>query len=310
MYTIKQAASRAGVSVPVLRQWERRYGVVRPARTASGYRTYDDAAIARVRAMRKLVDDGWSPSAAAARIVDLDDTEVHELAQAQASVGAPGGRGIDGEDLVEAFVHAAVKLDQAGLELVLDEMFSRGAFEQVAERFLLPALRRLGDAWATGDLDVAGEHAASHAILRRLAVAYQASASPSRDRGVVLVGLPPGARHELGALVFSIAARRAGLPVVYLGADLPVADWLEAATQTDAAAAVVGVVAAGDVVAAAALVEALHAARPGMPVAVGGQAAGQADTAGTLLLPNGVSASVEAVRTAIGTSRSGSFARP
>jgi DNA-binding transcriptional MerR regulator len=36
MYNIKEAAARAGVSVPVLRAWERRYGVVAPARTRSG----------------------------------------------------------------------------------------------------------------------------------------------------------------------------------------------------------------------------------------------------------------------------------
>ena len=42
MYTIKQAAARTGVSVPTIRAWERRYGVVGPARTTAGYRLYDD----------------------------------------------------------------------------------------------------------------------------------------------------------------------------------------------------------------------------------------------------------------------------
>ena len=43
MYTIKEAAARTGLSVPVLRAWERRYGIVSPTRTAGGYRVYDDA---------------------------------------------------------------------------------------------------------------------------------------------------------------------------------------------------------------------------------------------------------------------------
>ena len=37
MYTIKQASLRSGVSVPLLRQWKRRYDVVHPARTDSGF---------------------------------------------------------------------------------------------------------------------------------------------------------------------------------------------------------------------------------------------------------------------------------
>jgi methylmalonyl-CoA mutase cobalamin-binding subunit len=130
-------------------------------------------------------------------------------------------------------------------------------------------------------------------------VAFQASGLPARDRGMVLVGLPPGARHELGALIFSIAARRAGLPVMHLGADLPVADWLDAAMQTDAAAVVVGVVSRMDVASAQALVDALQAARPMMPIAVGGQAADQVIASGVLALPAGVTAAVDAVRAAI-----------
>ena len=300
MYTIKQAASRAGVSVPVLRQWERRYGVVSPARTASGYRTYDEPAIARVRAMRQLVDEGWAPNAAAASVVQLDDAAVASLvARRLPGVAEPDRATVAAGDLVDAFERAAASLDPAALELVLDEMFGRGAFEQVAERYLLPALRRIGEAWESGTVDIAAEHAASHAVLRRLAVAFQAAGWPAREGGPVLVGLPPGARHELGALIFSIAARRAGLPVMHLGADLPVADWLDAAIQTDASAVVVGVVSGPDVASAGAVVEALRAARPLMPVAVGGHAARDVTAPGVLILPEGVTAAVDAVRSAI-----------
>ena len=44
MYTIKEAAAPAGLTPTVMRAWQRRYGVVEPARTASGYRLYDVAA--------------------------------------------------------------------------------------------------------------------------------------------------------------------------------------------------------------------------------------------------------------------------
>src|SRR6187431_1991425 len=69
MYTIKEAALRTGLTEPVLRAWERRYGVVTPARTAGGYRVYDETALRRLRSMRRLIADGWSASSAAAAIV-------------------------------------------------------------------------------------------------------------------------------------------------------------------------------------------------------------------------------------------------
>ena len=56
MYTIKQAAARTGLTIPTIRAWERRYAIVTPARTAAGYRLYDEAAIERLAAMRTLVE--------------------------------------------------------------------------------------------------------------------------------------------------------------------------------------------------------------------------------------------------------------
>ena len=69
MYRITQTAIRSGVSVPLIRAWERRYGIVRPQRTASGYRMYDDAAIDTLVRMRELTEAGWSASEASRAIL-------------------------------------------------------------------------------------------------------------------------------------------------------------------------------------------------------------------------------------------------
>jgi MerR family transcriptional regulator, light-induced transcriptional regulator len=265
MYTIKQAAARTGLTVPVLRAWERRYGIVTPARTPSGYRVYDDEAIARISAMRRLVDAGWAPSTAAAAIVAGTAPAPTE------ALPVPGGPAQGDLALREAFVAAAGALDAGGIEGILDEMFALRSFERVASDYLLPAVVAVGDAWQAGRIDVAAEHLASQAVLRRLAAAYQAAGRPDIDSGAVIVGLPPGSRHALGALAFAIAARRAGMPVVYLGPDLPIDDWVAAAGRVRARAAVVGVVTAGDRGPARRVAEALRSARPGIVVAFGGR---------------------------------------
>ncbi len=305
MYTIAEAARRAGVSVPVLRAWERRYRIVQPARTAAGYRLYDEAAIARVRALRRLVDEGWTPSTAAARIraeglpaeaVAADGTERPGTAGPVAPAVAGAGSG----PLITAFVDAAARLDEAAVGAVLDEMFARGSFERVAGDLLMPALVALGEAWAQGGLSVAAEHLATAAVHRRLSGAFDAAGGDTRlagGHGRVLVGLPPGARHELGALAFAVIARRAGLSVVYLGPDLPVDDWLRAAGELradgHARAAVLGVVTRADRAAAKRVIDALRVARPDLVVAVGGRAARHRD--GIVRLPDPLPAAVAAL---------------
>ena len=311
MYTISQAAARSGVSVPLLRAWERRYGIVVPKRTSTGYRLYDDAALDRVRTMRRLVDAGWTPSTAAAAILSGEPIPDGDGGRPRPATDAArrAGEGANPDaDLVGAFVAAAEALDPDRLEAVLDSMFARGTFEAIADAHLLPALAAVGEAWASGRLSIAAEHAASHAALRRLAAAYLAAGRPAPSRGAILVGLPPTVRHELGALAFSTAARRAGLPVLYLGPDLPVADWVATALETSARAAVIGTLTESDVPPAVAVAEGLHAALPNLLICFGGQTASRAGELASgaaprdlaLVLPEPLEAAVGALSDALG----------
>jgi DNA-binding transcriptional MerR regulator/methylmalonyl-CoA mutase cobalamin-binding subunit len=295
MYTIKEAATRTGLTVPVLRAWERRYGVVAPVRTPGGYRVYDDAALARLRSMRRLVDEGWSPSTAAAAIKagtePVDDIESH-------GVERPPGR------LVGQLVDAAAAIDSSRIERLLDEMFAGGTYERVVDDQLIPALHALGDAWAEGNVSVAGEHVASNAILRRLAASFQAS-GPGRDQSrPVLVGMAPGAHHELGALIFATALRRHGLPVAYFGADLPLEDWVAAAERKEGRAVVIGAVMPADAAEAVSVAQALRAARPDLLIAFGGPAAPDPDavapsSAQVIRLPAALSDAVATLASAL-----------
>lgn len=264
MYTIKQAARLTGVPEASLRAWERRYGVVTPRRTESGYRIYDDESVATVSAMRRLVQAGWSP-AVAARTVRPGASP----SPASRDPRDDPGHGENAATHMELFLSSAALLDPEGIEESLDRGFALGSFEHVVESWLFPTLEALGESWRRGEVDVAAEHAASAAVHRRLSVAYQAAASRSRG-ATVLVGLPPGSRHELGALAFATALRRRGVDVLYLGADVPALSWDKAVRTRSARAAVMAVVTAEDRPGAAAVAGRLRCSHPDLVVATGG----------------------------------------
>ncbi len=288
MYTIKQAAVRSGVNVALLRAWERRYGIVSPSRSDSGYRLYDEEAIGRLRAMRALVDEGWSARQAAERIGASSADELALLGRRPAAD--------DGRSPIEVFVEGAAAIDPATIERALDDIFASGSFERVVENLLYPALHALGDAWARGEVDVAGEHAASAAAVRRLSAAFEAAGSVEADGRPVLVGLPPGVRHEAAALAFATALRRVGVQVIYLGPDVPVPSWVAAAARTDAGAIAFGVVMEGDVSAANDVVRAVREAHPELPVAVGGRLSAGVGDGAVLRLPDPLVEAVEVMR--------------
>src|SRR3954454_14021473 len=122
MYTIKQASQLTGVSETSLRAWERRYGVVVPHRNDSGYRLYDEEALAAVSTMSRLVHDGWSAGEGAEAVLKgtvpaaVDDV-----------VGRETSDGLDQPNAVtymQRFLTSAALLDTAGIEESLDGGFA------------------------------------------------------------------------------------------------------------------------------------------------------------------------------------------
>jgi MerR family transcriptional regulator, light-induced transcriptional regulator len=269
MYTIKRASEMVGVPVATLRAWQRRYGVVNPGRSASGYRLFGADDIAVLRRMQALVASGWSPKEAAAAAAstepDLESEPTDLPRDKMPRSRAARGAGTEMGDLVAA----AAALDPVAITRLLDDHFAKGSFEQVVDGWLLPELERLGRAWADGAVSVAGEHLAAAAVQRRLSAAFDAAALDSARSPLLLTGLPPGCRHELGILAFATAARRQGLAVVHLGSDLPLRDWLTAADRHQPDAVVIAVPTLNDVAPALEIVEGFAARRE--LIAIGGR---------------------------------------
>ena len=270
MYTIKRAAEVTGISVATLRAWERRYGVVSPQRSDGGYRLYGPDEVRTLAVMNSLVNEGWSAREAAAETISrLSSRDPGEGGRnGGASTLRPPSGGIQSED-AEALIRAAERLDSASASAVLDARFALGTFEHVIDDWLMPTLRRVGEEWAHGRLTVAGEHLVAYAVQRRLAAAYEAASSRA-DGPALIIGLPPGARHELGLLAFAVAARRVGFSTVYVGADLPVADWLTAVEARSAVGIVLAVPRLEDIVPAQKSVDARRPERPQLVVGLGG----------------------------------------
>src|SRR4051794_8570002 len=286
MYTIKQASRLTGVSETSLRAWERRYGVVVPGRTESGYRLYDEEALAAVSAMRRLVAEGWS-AAKAAEAVRSGTVPAAPVLQQLGN----GGAEPPAVAYLERFLASAARLDTAGIEQCLDGGFALGSFEHVIDTWLFPALEALGEGWARGEIDVSGEHAASHAAHRRLSAAFDAAGSRSRGPAVV-VGLPSGSQHDLGALAFATATRRRGMDVLYLGANVPVSSWEAAVRSRDARAAVLSVVTPEDRPAAVAVAERLLGGVPVPLVCAGGASAANL-AGGVQTLPSSIGSAAQ-----------------
>ena len=59
-YPIREVSQLTGVNPVTLRAWQRRYGLIKPGRTASGHRLYSDADVQLIRQILSWLDKGVS----------------------------------------------------------------------------------------------------------------------------------------------------------------------------------------------------------------------------------------------------------
>lgn len=203
---IGELARRTGVSPELLRAWETRYELLRPARSPGGFRLYSAADETRIRRMTRLIAGGVSAAEAARQALTGDDVQ------------APTGSTIiDG--LADSLRTALDEFDGAGAHSAFDRLLASVSVEVVLADVVLPYLRDLGGRWAAGRASVAQEHFASNLIRGRLLALAR-----DWDTGhgpVLLLACLPGEAHDLGLIVFGILAARRGWRVTFLGADTP-----------------------------------------------------------------------------------------
>ena len=252
---IGELARRTGTSPELLRAWEQRYGLLRPSRSDGGFRLYSDQDEARVSRTKTLIAQGLSTSEAARRaLVPGGDPREMEADVAAATVG-----------LADELREALDRFDDESADRVLDRMLAALSVETAMQEVLLPYLHLLGDRWATGEVSVAQEHFASSLIRGRLlglARGWGVGGGPS-----LLLACPPGEEHDLGLIMFGIAAWRRGWRIIYLGQDTPIAT-IDQAVEVVEPSLVVLAIAEGTLIGSHAHELRRLAAR--VPVAVGG----------------------------------------
>src|SRR5512145_2624110 len=103
-YALGAVVRLTGLSAHVIRAWERRYGAVRPQRSAGGTRRYSEDDVARLRLLATAVAQGHRIGA----LAGLSDDAIERLL-------APPGRA-PAASPVDELVALAERLDAAGLE--------------------------------------------------------------------------------------------------------------------------------------------------------------------------------------------------
>lgn len=223
LHPIGVVARRTGISLHVLRAWERRYAVVTPVRTPGGQRLYTDADIQRLHLLREVTESGRSIS----QVAELSDEELAALA----AEDVPRGVSPLEETVAwyrETCLSAGERMNGDLVHATLMRAVVALRPREFMDDVLLPLLHEVGARWHAGTIGPVHEHVVSQAtrrVLHWLLGAYESVAHGP----LLLTTTPEGELHEFGAMAVSAAALEEGWRVVYLGPSLPAEEIVRAA---------------------------------------------------------------------------------
>ncbi|RMH35810.1 MAG: MerR family transcriptional regulator [Nitrospirae bacterium] len=218
-FRIHRVAKLTGLSVHTIRAWERRYGLVNPARSTNRYRVYTDEDILVLRYLKEQTDQGVPISELAQR------GRESLLAEARRSrwLSPPPER--SGDRLLADLQQALVDWDRRTFEEKLNGAIAVVPMDEACERILFPLQRAVGDLWHAGRIGVAQEHFATQLVKQKIAAAMNQLRAATRGPEIV-VACPEGEYHDIAAQAVAYTCLSLGFPVSFLGANVPTTELL------------------------------------------------------------------------------------
>ncbi|HEY9898360.1 MAG TPA: MerR family transcriptional regulator [Pantanalinema sp.] len=262
-YQIKAVCQLTGLSSDVIRAWERRYGAISPVRAERNLRLYSERDVARLLLLKQATGAGH----AIGRIATLADADLASLVTPVAPARAHD-QGLPAQRIIAAIE----RLDYTAADEALGQAAVVIPAAQLIREVVLPVLEHVGARWSQYPLGIAAEHLAT-SLLRSLLGALLRTRHIDRLHAPVLLGTLPGEPHEMGLLVAALTIASCGVPVCYLGPNLPASGLALAAKQIGAFAVGISVVNSPDEAQLSELDRLASELAPGTALWLGGQGA-------------------------------------
>lgn len=213
-FTIKDLENLTGIKAHTIRIWEQRYSFLKPQRTDTNIRYYNNEELKKILNIALLNKYGYKIS----HIDRMSETEINDKIMTLNNAMAQQERVIN--DLIQQMVDLNIEAFEANLT----EYIRLRGIEKTINHIIFPFMERIGVLWITGHINPAQEHLVSNLIRQKLIVGTETVMSHLKVDQTGLLFLPEGEFHELGLLFIQYLLKSRGISVLYLGANVPIED--------------------------------------------------------------------------------------
>jgi len=221
---ISAIEKETGLTKDVIRKWESRYGFPCPERDDNGDRLYPADQIDRLRLIRRLMGAGFRPG----KIVGLGLAELDALVR---QISPPPDN--PPSDYARQVLAALTSHDLPRLRDLFKQQWARDGLASFIGVTLAQLTTVIGESWLRGDIRLFEEHLYTEAALDILHEAIR-TVTGSAQAPRLLLATPSGEVHTLGLMMAEAIAAMEGGHCIRLGAQIPTAELVAAATACDA----------------------------------------------------------------------------
>jgi DNA-binding transcriptional MerR regulator/methylmalonyl-CoA mutase cobalamin-binding subunit len=181
-----------------------------PTRTPKGHRIYTQNDIELINRIVGLLDRGISIGQAS-HSLGKKTVEPAASRQEQASPWLV---------YQERAIDAVVRFDEIHLDSIYNQALALYPIDIVTERLLIPVLITLGKRWESSEGSIAEEHFFGAFMRNKLGARFHHRHKKTSGKKLLVCCLPDE-HHEIGVMLFSLAAHDHGYRIVYLGPNMP-----------------------------------------------------------------------------------------
>ena len=242
---IRTISRLTGVNAITLRAWERRYNLLTPTRTPKGHRLYSMADVEFIKKIVALLDSGITIGQVQNVLSREPDSQTapqsDELSRDPERPVSTVSKHLDlWHKYQQRFLTAIHAFDEATLHELYNDILALYPVDVVTKRLIVPLLHELGWRWErNGQLDLQTNRAASVAeehffsMFLRNKLGARLHHTHRHPTGPCLIAAClPDEQHDMGLILFSLAAMDWHYRVILLGAAVPLAEIVSVSQRT------------------------------------------------------------------------------
>ncbi len=213
-FTIKELESLSGIKAHTIRIWEQRYNFLRPSRTQTNIRRYNNEELKILLTVALLNKYGY-------KISKIDEMQPEQRTEAVLQLQEPDAYE---SYIINELIGCMIDLKSYEFEKVLTKRIQEQGIEKTITGTVFMFLERVGILWQTNRLRPVQEHIVSNIIRQKIIVGIEGLPLVKEESPLFILFLPEGEHHELGLLYVHYLLRKKGVATIYLGANVPLKD--------------------------------------------------------------------------------------